>query len=153
MIDGNGILHSNRFGLASHLGVLENIVTIGCGKTVFAVDGINKKIVKEISNTKLLKGGDFEYLKGDSGAIWGAALRSHENSTVPMIISIGNKICLDSAIKIVKDCIVFRVPEPIRIADKISRKLLSFWEHKNFEKFDIQKYVQDHHEELYSNLE
>ena len=45
-----------------------------------------KKIVKEISNTKLLKGGDFEYLIGDSGKAWGAALRCHENSTVPMII-------------------------------------------------------------------
>ena len=45
MTDGNGILHQNGFGLASHLGVLLDIPTIGCGKTIFNVDGLDKKII------------------------------------------------------------------------------------------------------------
>jgi len=40
MVDGNGILHQNGCGLASHLGVLIDIPTIGCGKTTFSVDGL-----------------------------------------------------------------------------------------------------------------
>jgi len=42
LVDGNGILHQNGCGLASHLGVLLNISTIGVGKTIFNIDGIQK---------------------------------------------------------------------------------------------------------------
>eukprot|EP00826_Nyctotherus_ovalis_P023643 TRINITY_DN1818_c0_g1_i4.p2 TRINITY_DN1818_c0_g1~~TRINITY_DN1818_c0_g1_i4.p2 ORF type:complete len:190 (+),score=50.72 TRINITY_DN1818_c0_g1_i4:173-742(+) len=42
LVDGNGILHPREFGLASHLGVVTDIPSIGVGKTVFALDGINK---------------------------------------------------------------------------------------------------------------
>ena len=43
LVDGNGIHHIKEFGLACHLGVLADIPSIGCSKTVFALDGINKK--------------------------------------------------------------------------------------------------------------
>lgn len=40
LVDGNGILHTRGFGCASHIGVLQDLPTIGVGKNVFAVDGI-----------------------------------------------------------------------------------------------------------------
>lgn len=55
LVDGNGIFHNKGFGLASHLGVLVDIPTIGCGKTVFAVDGITKYKVQNINNYNLKK--------------------------------------------------------------------------------------------------
>lgn len=150
LIDGNGILHSNRFGIASHLGVLLDVPTIGCGKTVFAVDGINKYYVRSITDN-FTHGGQFEKLVGLSGAIWGAALRSTDYCRMPLIISQGNKVTLDTAIDVVKMTTKHRVPEPIRLADKISRKILAEYERKNFVQFSIEDWLKDH-KDLYTRL-
>ena len=44
LVDGNGILHVNRFGLACHLGVLIDLPKIGCSKSVYSIDGIHQVI-------------------------------------------------------------------------------------------------------------
>ena len=123
LVDGNGIFHNRGFGLASHLGVITDIPTIGCGKTVFAVDGITVASVKQISKS-LTTAGEKIDLVGNSGRIWGCALRATEESVNPIIISIGHKISLESAVKIVAASCIYRVPEPIRQADKLSRQSL-----------------------------
>lgn len=76
LVDGNGILHTRNFGCASHIGVLFDLPTIGVGKTVFYIDGIEKSHVKKMSDESLNKAGDFVPLVGDSGKTWGVALRS-----------------------------------------------------------------------------
>ena len=145
LVDGNGILHTKGFGLASHLGVLIDIPTIGCSKNVFNVDGINKIKVKEIANKYLNKGGDYYPLIGDSGEQWGWAYRSNDESKNPMIISIGHKISNETALKIVKLSTIHRIPQPIRYSDKISRRLIS--EYENFinknpgKEWDLKKYL------------
>ena len=157
LCDGNGILHVKGFGIASHLGVLENIVTIGCSKNVFSVDGINRKMVKDLSKKYLIKGGDSYPLTGDSGTIWGYALKSNDECINPMIISIGHKISNETALKIVKMSILHRVPQPIRLSDKISRKLIS--EYENFIKknqpkeFDIKKILNENYNKFHNDLD
>ena len=47
--------------------------------------------------------------------LFNQALRSTDKSSDPLIVSIGNKICLDSALKIVSKCCKYRVPEPVLI--------------------------------------
>lgn len=140
LIDGNGILHSNRFGLACHLGVLCNIPTIGCSKTVFSVDGINKFRVKEKAKSELKNSGDYFYLKGDSGDIWGAALKSTYETIDPIIVNIGHKISLNTSLNVVKNTTRFRVPEPIRISDKKSRYIVKEFE-KRKKLFDIDEFM------------
>jgi len=123
-VDGNGYLHPRGFGLASHLGVLAGIPTIGVGKTFLFVDGLNIKDVKANVERECKKGGDYIELVGESGTVWGAAVRSHDDSPNPIFVSQGHKISLSTALIVVKACTQFRVPEPTRQADIRSRAYL-----------------------------
>eukprot|EP00257_Ricinus_communis_P017916 XP_015576475.1 endonuclease V isoform X2 [Ricinus communis] len=114
MVDGNGVLHPRGFGLACHLGVLENLPTIGIGKKLHCVDGLTKKGVTKCLQAEESSGESFITLTGRSGRIYGAAMRSTEGSVKPIFISIGHRVSLDTAIKIVKMSCKYRVPEPIR---------------------------------------
>lgn len=156
LVDGNGIFHNKGFGLASHLGVLVDIPTIGCGKTVFAVDGITKRKVEDIYYYDLKKKGDSKELKGKSGVTWGYALRTTKEYDEPMIISIGHKISNETALQIAKKACIYRVPEPIRLSDKISRRLV--WGYKTFkdnhpnQKWNLKRYLSEKYNYIHGKL-
>ena len=60
---------------------------------------------------------------GNSGKVWGAALRSTKESKNPIYVSIGHRISLETSLKIVIMSITkYRIPEPIRAADGRSRE-------------------------------
>lgn len=123
LVDGNGILHPLGFGVACHLGVLTDMVTIGVAKNLLFIDGITREKIKEWSNEHLLKGGDSFDLIGDSDIVHGAILRATDEAKQPIYISVGHKICLKTALDIVRTCCLYRIPEPIRQADLRSRAL------------------------------
>lgn len=53
-------------------------------------------------------------LVGKSGKTWGAALRSTDESKNPIIISVGHRVSLETAIRVVKASILkYRIPEPV----------------------------------------
>jgi deoxyribonuclease V len=105
MVDGQGIAHPRRCGIASHLGLLLGISTIGCAKSRLCGE-------HEIPG---IKAGSFTELK-DDGEVIGAVLRTREN-VKPLYISIGHMIDLPVAIKWVMACYRgYRLPEPTRLA-------------------------------------
>ncbi|KAI3837936.1 hypothetical protein MKW92_032290 [Papaver armeniacum] len=124
MVDGNGLLHPRGFGLACHLGVTANIPTIGIGKNLHHVDGLTQSGVREFLEAEENCSKDLITLTGCSGRIWGAALRSTNDSLKPIYVSIGHRISLDSAIQLVRFTCKYRVPEPVRQADIRSRNFL-----------------------------
>ncbi|CAL0333040.1 unnamed protein product [Lupinus luteus] len=121
MVDGNGILHPRGFGLACHIGVVANLPTIGIGKNLHHIDGLNQSRVRELLGAKENSSKDFINLVGSSGHTWGAAMRSTEASIKPIYISSGHRISLQTAIKVVQMTCKYRVPEPVRQADIRSR--------------------------------
>lgn len=130
LVDGNGIYHSNGFGLACHLGVLSGIPCLGCGKTAFFVDGLSSEKVDSIAEKHLNKKGDYVFLQGKSGKIHGAAMRCSIEANNNLIISQGHKVSLETCCLIVRELLKFRVVEPVRLADKLSREQIRQFEKK-----------------------
>jgi deoxyribonuclease V len=106
--DGQGIAHPRGMGIASHLGVLMDIPTIGCAKT---------RLIGEFKEPARRKG-SYSLLKY-RGKIVGAVLRSRE-SVRPIFVSPGHMITLQESIEIViRCCTRYRLPEPIRSAHRL----------------------------------
>ena len=105
LADGQGIAHPRRFGIASHLGLLLDIATIGCAKSRLC--GKHAPVTAEA--------GAYAELT-DNGEIIGVALRTKADAS-PIYISIGHKIDLPTAIHWVLECCRGRrLPEPSRLA-------------------------------------
>ncbi len=105
LVDGQGIAHPRRFGIASHLGLLLDIAAIGCAKSRLC--GIHGQVS--------LQAGSYAELK-DKGEVIGVALRT-KTDAAPVYVSIGHKVDLHSAIEwTIKCCRNYRLPEPSRLA-------------------------------------
>jgi deoxyribonuclease V len=105
LVDGQGLAHPRRLGLASHLGLLLDTPTIGCAKSRLC--GHHKELAgEEDSYAELV----------DDGEVIGAVLRS-KRDTRPLYVSIGHKVDLEAAIGwIMTCCRGYRIPEPLRLA-------------------------------------
>ena len=105
IVDGQGIAHPRRFGLASHLGVVMNIPTIGCAKSRLC--GSYTEPENEPANYSDLV---------DKNEIIGAVLRT-KHGVKPVYVSVGHKISLDTAVNWVLNCCRgYRLPQPTRLA-------------------------------------
>jgi len=112
LVDGQGIAHPRGIGIASHIGVILRKPTIGCAKS---------RLVGEFREPRTKKGSwSFLYYKGKEV---GAVLRSRDH-VKPLFISPGHLIDIPSSLGIVMECLShYRIPEPLRRADSLSREL------------------------------
>lgn len=110
MVDGQGRAHPRRLGIASHIGVLTGLSTIGVAKS---------RLVGRHEEPGPITG-DATPLEV-AGDIVGAVLRTRARSR-PLYISVGHRISLATAVRVVvAACRGFRLPEPTRMADRLSR--------------------------------
>ena len=110
IVDGQGMAHPRRFGLASHLGVILDRPTIGCAKSL---------LVGAHADPPAERGAWAPIL--DGGEVIGAALRTRHGRNV-VYVSIGHRVTLQSAIRVVLECALrTRLPEPQRLADRLSK--------------------------------
>ena len=110
MVDGQGIAHPRRLGIASHLGLWLDLPTIGCAKSILT--GHHGPLSEEV--------GSWVPLEADREVI-GAVLRTRAR-VKPMIISLGHRISLETSLRYVLACARgYRLPEPTLLADKLSK--------------------------------
>lgn len=108
VVDGIGIAHPRRLGIASHLGLVLGIPTIGCAKSVLT--GVYDEPGNEPGDTSYL------YDKYNHEEIIGAALRTKKN-VKPVFVSPGHMITLQESIDLVFSCVrKHRLPEATRFA-------------------------------------
>lgn len=113
LCDGQGLAHPRRCGLACHLGVLTGLAAIGCAKTHF---------VGEHAEPGLDRGQCVPLV--DSGQTVGEVLRT-QDGVKPVYVSPGHAIGFAQASDVVLAlCSQYRLPDPIRRADHISRRAL-----------------------------
>ena len=108
MADGQGIAHPRRIGIASHLGLITDLPSIGCGKT---------RLIGAHREPGPLRGDRAPLI--DRGEAIGAVLRTRDH-VAPVFISPGHRMTIDRAVEIVlASQIRYRLPEPTRMAHQL----------------------------------
>jgi len=103
MFDGNGILHPYSIGLASHVGIVIDVPSIGVAKSLLYGDVINNEV----------------YINGKKK---GYILFSSKKVKKPIYISPGHKVSFETSLKIVKHFCFYKIPEPLRRAHIFASK-------------------------------
>jgi deoxyribonuclease V len=105
ILDGQGVTHPRRMGIASHFGVLTNHPSIGCAKNMLY--GNYKPLgLQKFSTSPIIS--QEEHM--------GYAVRTKDN-VKPVYISPGHKVSVADSLEFIKSCILkHRIPEPTRLA-------------------------------------
>lgn len=109
IFDAHGLAHPRRMGLATHLGVLLDLPTIGCAKTCLCGEYREPGVRR----------GSWTVLRHRDEVV-GAVLRTRDNVS-PVFVSVGHRVDLETAVSIVLDCAPrYRLPETTRWAHRMA---------------------------------
>ena len=109
LCDGQGLAHPRFFGLATHLGYLLDLPTVGCAKS---------HLVGEYTEPGREQG-EWTFLAVEGRRV-GAVVRTR-GGVKPVFVSPGHKMDVPSAVKVVLSLTRgFRLPEPIRRAHHLA---------------------------------
>lgn len=114
LVDGHGVAHPRRCGLASMLGLALDMPTIGCAKSL---------LVGTYQEPGPRPGDRVDLVAGDAGGeVIGAVLRTRARVR-PVFVSVGHRVSLSFAVKIVMAATRnLRLPLPIHFADRLAAR-------------------------------
>ncbi len=105
LVNGHGVAHPNGLGVASHLGVLLDLPTVGCARSVLVGSYVEPELFAGASSSLVWQ-----------GEIIGTVYRSR-NRVAPLFISVGHGLSRQQAQDwVVACCQHYRLPEPLRLA-------------------------------------
>jgi deoxyribonuclease V len=112
LVDGSGVLHHAQAGVASHLGVVASLPTVG----------VTKKLLCGRVDIRDMAPGESRPIEYDDRLV-GVALRPTPGSRRPIFISPGHRVDLAFCEAVVRRLLTgHRLPEPLRWADRLSRE-------------------------------
>lgn len=112
MLDGQGLAHPRRFGIACHIGLILDLPTLGCAKSILV--GKHEELALDAGSQAPMI---------DNGEIVGVALRT-KKKVAPVYISAGHLMDLNSAVDLaLKSVTKYRQPEPTRQAHLLVNQL------------------------------
>lgn len=110
MVDGQGVAHPRRLGIAAHLGVILDMPALGVAKS---------RLLGRYNELEMVKGSVSPLMDGAERI--GTVLRSRDKVN-PLFVSPGHRMGHASAVRFCMQCLTrYRLPEPTRIADKLSK--------------------------------
>lgn len=131
IVDGHGIAHPRRLGIATHFGVLTDQPAIGCAKNLLTGK------YGELDTSQ----GSHQFLFEGEEKI-GMAYRSRANVN-PVFISPGHYVSFDDTRTIIQQCLTgYKLPETTRQAHdavnmfRKSELKAGYWENRNLDLFD-----------------
>jgi deoxyribonuclease V len=108
IVDGHGIAHPRRMGIAAHFGALTGQPAMGCAKKIL-FGKFEEPALTQCAHSII-------YDKQDA---IGYAFRSKAN-TAPVFISPGNLIGMQNSLQVIRQCTgKYRLPEPTRLAHEL----------------------------------
>ncbi|MFO8045081.1 MAG: deoxyribonuclease V [Halomonas sp.] len=111
MVDGQGIAHPRRLGVASHLGLWLDLPTIGVAKS---------RLCGRHGAPGPARGDWVPLIDGPDDEVIGAVLRSRVG-VKPLFVSPGHRVSLATALEWVTTCLRrTKLPEPTRLADRLA---------------------------------
>lgn len=113
LVDGTGLLHHRQAGIASHLGVLMDVPTVG----------VTKRLLYGEVDTEGMMTGEVRWVMDPEhpDQRLGAAVKTTRRAD-PIYASIGHRVDLDTTVELVLELSSRKLPEPIRRADQLSRE-------------------------------
>ena len=112
LLDGHGIAHPRRLGIASHFGVATDVPSIGVAKKILT--GTTKMELHE------MRGAFLPLRDGPEQIGW--LLRS-KIGCLPLVVSPGHRVAMASAAELVMRFVTtYRLPEPTRLADRLASR-------------------------------
>jgi deoxyribonuclease V len=109
IFDAHGLAHPRRMGLATHLGVILDLPSVGCAKS---------RLCGEYAEPGPKKGSWTPLWDGDE--VIGAVVRTRDDVS-PVFVSVGHRVDLETAVSLVLDCApTYRLPETTRWAHRVA---------------------------------
>lgn len=116
LVDGHGIAHPRKLGLASHVGLALEVPTIGVAKNVLVGDYEEPLEVGEAVDLRL------------GGEAVGKVLKSKKDCN-PIFVSPGHRVSVETSLEIVKVSLKnHKLPEPLHKAHRLANKCKEKWQ-------------------------